>query len=232
MSTQQTWRACDMSDEFVMSHEHAIKLAVEQEIILYLYLFFIEKWLTILKIYLIEYLDNDFIKLFVFSISIAEIKRYIVQASKTILLNFSILSFHTKTSIYHLIKNRSTTTLYQRLIARRRRHIYTNHRNATYSKLHVEQMTSMNDVENKIYRSTKTSIISFNCSTKTRRLYRFHSYEWFDHCRSTKIRNRNCTDHMMTRTTNFVTTSFYMIATCNRLRLRQSFRRNVSIYTL
>ena len=75
------------------------------------------------------------------------IRKYVIQASKTILSNFSILSFHSRTSIYYLIRNRSTKTLYQRLIARRRFHIYTDHKNATYNRFHIKQMTSMSDVE-------------------------------------------------------------------------------------
>ena len=46
------WRTCDMFDEFAMNHEHAIKFAIEQKIISYFYLLLVEKWLTVLKIYL------------------------------------------------------------------------------------------------------------------------------------------------------------------------------------
>ena len=159
------------------------RLKVEQNITYISIHTFIERWLTALRIYLIKYLDNDLIRPLVSSISAVEAE--------------------------------------QKKIARRRRYINvrlldddlaSTSINATYSRLHVEQMTSASDAKSEIYRSTKTSIISFNCSAKTRRLYKF--YETFGHHRPTKT--HICIDYTIARATSLATTNLYMIATCER----------------
>ena len=63
-----------MFDEFVMNDKHTINSMSNKKSIYIFIHTFIEKWLTILKIYLIKYLNNDFIKSFVFFIFVIEIK--------------------------------------------------------------------------------------------------------------------------------------------------------------
>ena len=77
---------------------------------------------------------------------------------KTILSDLSILSLHPRAPIYHLVRNRPAKALYQRPTARRRSCIYTDRRGAAYSWLHVGRMTSISDVESKIYRPAKASV--------------------------------------------------------------------------
>ena len=61
-------------DDRAMNRKHAIKFTIKQNIIFYFYLLFIERWLTILKTYLIEYLNNDFIESFVFFLFLSSLK--------------------------------------------------------------------------------------------------------------------------------------------------------------
>ena len=100
---------------------------------------------------------------------ISKLRKYVVQTSKTILSkNISILYFRRDINL-SFNQNRSTKTLYQRLIARWRLCIYTNQTNATYSRFRLYVLfdhyrsTKIHNLNRSSHMIARTTIFAITC---------------------------------------------------------------------
>ena len=110
------------------------KLDIEQKIILYFYSHVYRKMINNIENifdWIFKQRFHQIVCLFYFC-HWKRARKYVVQESKQFYQIFhSILSLHTRTSIYYLIENCSTKKLIQRSIARRRFCVHLNRKNAT-----------------------------------------------------------------------------------------------------